>query len=297
METLLQTAVVILILIVFCLMIKICLMRKAAREIEEEFGRHLSEDTNTLIGISYQDRAMRHLADSINRQLRSLRSQRHLYLRGDLELKEAITNISHDLRTPLTSICGYLELMKREELPKNAVRYVQQIENRTEAMKQLTEEFFRYSVVSSVRDLQPVEVNVKSVLEDVLISFMGAMEQRGISPEIHMTEKPVVRSLDVSALQRIFSNIVSNALKYSDGDLEVTLSEKGDVTFSNRAQSMDTVTAARLFDRFYTVETARNSTGLGLSIAKLLTERMGGTINASCCDGRLYISLYFPQAT
>lgn len=292
METLLQTAVVILILIVFCLMIKLYLMRKAAREIEEEFSRRLSEDTNTLIGISHQDRAMRNLADSINRQLRS---QRHLYLRGDLELKEAITNISHDLRTPLTSICGYLELIKREELPKNAVRYVQQIEDRTEAMKQLTEELFRYSVVSSVRDLQQVEVNVKGVLEDVLISFLGAMEQKGISPEIHMTESPVVRRLDVSALQRIFSNIVSNALKYSDGDLEVLLSGRGEVRFSNRAQAMDSVTAARLFDRFYTVETARNSTGLGLSIAKLLTERMGGTINASYTDGRLYISVYFPE--
>ncbi len=295
METLLQTAVVILILIVFCLMIKIYLMRKTVREIEEEFSRRLAEDTNTLIGISHQDRAMRNLADSINRQLRSLRSQRHLYLQGDLELKEAITNISHDLRTPLTSICGYLELIKREELPKNAVRYVQQIENRTEAMKQLTEELFRYSVVSSVRELQQVEVNVKGVLEDVLISFLGAMEQRGISPEIHMTESPVVRRLDVSALQRIFSNIVSNALKYSDGDLKVILSGQGEVTFSNRAQAMDSVTAARLFDRFYTVETARNSTGLGLSIAKLLTERMGGAINASYRDGRLYISLYFPE--
>ena len=84
METLLQTAVVILILIVFCLMIKIYLMRKTVREIEEEFSRRLAEDTNTLIGISHQDRAMRNLADSINRQLRSLRSQRHLYLQGDL---------------------------------------------------------------------------------------------------------------------------------------------------------------------------------------------------------------------
>lgn len=94
-------------------------------------------------------------------------------------------------------------------------------------------------------------------------------------------------------MNRIFSNILSNALKYSDGDLRVTMDESGVITFSNSANSLDPVTVGRLFDRFYTVETAHNSTGLGLSIAKLLTERMGGTIRANYQDGNLNITVSF----
>ena len=98
-------------------------MRRAAKEIEEEFALRLHSETNTLIDISSGDRAMKRLAAGINRQLRSLRRQRHRFQRGDLELKDAVTNISHDLRTPLTAIYGYLELLQREEKSEAAARY------------------------------------------------------------------------------------------------------------------------------------------------------------------------------
>ena len=109
-----------------------------------------------------------------------------------------------------------------------------------------------------------------------------------------MPEEKIVRSLDAAALRRIFDNILSNAVKYSDGVLTVVLTPDGTVTFSNRASALSRVEAARLFDRFYTVETARNSTGLGLSIAKLLTEKMGGTITAEYKNERLYIRIAVP---
>ena len=110
-----------------------------------------------------------------------------------------------------------------------------------------------------------------------------------------MPEDKVVRQLDAAALRRVFGNILSNALKYADGDLTVTLLPDGAVTFSTRAPSLSRVQAERLFDRFYTVETARNATGLGLSIAKLLVERMGGAITAQYEDGRLHIRTAFPR--
>lgn len=290
----------ILILIILCLLAKLYMMRKTAREIGREFTRHLKEDTNTLMSISSRDKAMAALAETVNCQLRVLRRKRHLYEMGDLELKEAITNISHDLRTPLTAIYGYLELLRREETSEAVKSYLQQIENRSAAMKQLTEELFRYSMLSSAgEDLHSGQENapldIRGVLEESLISFFGVMEQRGIVPVIEMSPEPVVRAMDKAALGRIFSNIISNALKYSDGDLKVALSGEGVVTFSNRAKNMDAVAAARLFDRFYTVETARNSTGLGLSIAKLLTERMNGRISAEYKDGRLSIIVSFPE--
>ena len=164
-------------------------------------------------------------------------------------------------------------------------------------MRSLTEELFRYSVITATADTPRRErVCLNDILEQSLAGFYGALSARGITPEIRMPEQAVVRELDAAALRRVFDNIVSNAAKYSGGDLAVSLLPDGTVTFSNSAPSLSRVQAGRLFDRFYTVEAARDSTGLGLSIARLLVERMGGAITAEYENGRLCICTVFPQA-
>ena len=283
----------VLAVIIAILVIKIRMMQKSMDEICSCLSEHLSSDTNQLITVSSSDKHVRHLASEIARQLTELRRQRRQYISGDRELKEAVTNISHDLRTPLTAICGYLELLEAEEMTDNTKRYVEQISNRTEALKALTEELFRYSVISSVSDLSYEKVNVGRVLEDTLISFYGAFEQKNITPNISLTDSVIVRSLDKSALSRIFGNIISNAVKYSDGDFSVTMSDAGEIIFSNTASELSSVDVGKLFDRFYTVDSARKSTGLGLSIAKLLTERMGGCISADYKGNTLSLALSF----
>ena len=293
MEYLLLTVIGILILVIFALMGKIYFLRRSAREITEAFNDRLTADTNVLIDISSRDPYMRKLASEINVQLRQLRKERRRYQQGDLELKEAVTNISHDLRTPLTAICGYMDLLEREEKSENVERYLSQIENRVEALKNLTEELFRYSVITSSQNLKPELLDLVRALEDSLLSFYGVMQEKGIQPEINLPEEPVCRALDPAALNRIFSNIISNAMKYSDGDFSVTMEDDGRITFANTAKELDPVAVGKLFDRFYTVEANRNSTGLGLSIAKLLTERMGGRIEAEYQESRLYIRLFF----
>lgn len=160
-------------------------------------------------------------------------------------------------------------------------------------MKQLTEELFRYSIVASVREMNLETVCLNSILEESIASYYGAIVQHGITPNVEISNARVERTLDKSALMRIFGNIISNTLKYSDGDLFVKLTENGVITFSNTAKNLNAVTVGRLFDRFYTVETAKNSTGLGLSIAKLFTEQMGGTIKAEYVNERLVITIYF----
>ncbi|MBQ3489936.1 MAG: HAMP domain-containing histidine kinase [Clostridia bacterium] len=283
----------VLTVIIAILMVKIRIMQKSMDEICACMTEHLSSDTNQLITVSSSDKHVRHLASEIARQLAELRRQRRQYINGDRELKEAVTNISHDLRTPLTAICGYLELLEAEEMTDNTRRYVEQIANRTEVLKALTEELFRYSVISSVSDLTYEKVNVGRVLEDTLISFYGAFEQKNITPNISLTDSVIVRTLDKSALSRIFGNIISNALKYSDGDFSVTMTEDGELTFSNIASELSSVEVGKLFDRFYTVDSARKSTGLGLSIAKLLTEQMGGCISADYKGTTLSIRIFF----
>lgn len=273
---------------------KLHLMRKSAREIREAFQERLTIETNTLIDISSRDREMRRLAEAVNIQLRLLRSERRRFQQGDLELKEAVTNISHDLRTPLTAVCGYLDLLKREQLSPEVRRYLKMIENRTGAMTLLTEELFRYSIASSTaEELTLEDISLNIALEDSLSAVYAVMTARGIVPQVRMPERPVIRRLDRQALSRILGNVLSNAVKYSDGTLSVALYENGEMVCSNPASSLTKVTAARLFDRFYTVETGRSSTGLGLSIAKLLTEQMGGTIAADYDDGVLSIRIRF----
>lgn len=285
----------VLAVIIAILVIKIRMMQKSMDEICSCLSEHLSSDTNQLITVSSSDKHVRHLASEIARQLAELRRQRRQYISGDRELKEAVTNISHDLRTPLTAICGYLDLLETEEMTDNTRRYVEQISNRTEALKTLTEELFRYSVISSVSDLNYEKVDVGRVLEDTLISFYGAFEQKNITPNISLPDGVIIRSLDKSALSRIFGNIISNAVKYSDGDFSVIMTESGEITFSNTASELSSVDVGKLFDRFYTVDSARKSTGLGLSIAKLLTERMDGRISAEYKSTTLTVRLCFKE--
>ena len=293
MEHLLLAIIGILLLIIFVLLAKVYFLRKSAQEISEAFRDRLTADTNTLIDISTRDPYMRQLAADINVQLRLLRQQRHKYLTGDRELKEAVTNISHDLRTPLTAICGYLDLLDNEDKCENTSRYLSLIGNRVEAMKQLTEELFRYSVILSTGELVLEPVCVNGVLEEGIAAFYGVLTSRDIQPEIHITETRIERQLNREALGRVFSNILNNALKYSDGDLFITLRDDGEIIFSNTASSLNGVQVGKLFDRFFTVEAARNSNGLGLAISKTLVEQMGGSISAELTNNKLIIYIRF----
>lgn len=237
---------------------------------------------------------MRHLAAEINIQLRQLQTERRKFQKGDLELKNAITNISHDLRTPLTAIYGYLDLLEQEEKSETVNRYIAVIRNRTEMLKQLTEELFRYSVIlASEEDLNLEPVVINNVLEESISSFYTILKEKKISPKITIPQKKVIRNLDRSALSRILANLLNNAVKYSDGDLEITLSENGEIRFRNHASNLTEIEVGKLFDRFYTVNNARNSTGLGLSISKTLTEKMHGTISAEYNHTMLTICIVF----
>lgn len=281
-------------LLSLALLIKLYLLRKSAREISDGISDRLTDETNTLIGISSRDRAMRTLAKTINTQLAALRDERRQYQQGNAELKNAVTNISHDIRTPLTAICGYLELLEKEEKTDAAERYIAVIQERTATLKQLTEELFRYSVILSANEYKEEAVDLKTVMEESLSAFYTALTERGITPMIQMPEEKVVRLLDRSALSRVFSNLLQNAIKYSDGDLNITVTAAGEIAFSNTAAALNEVQVGRLFDRFYTVETARNATGLGLSIARSLVEQMHGTICAKYENNKLCIRILFP---
>lgn len=282
--------------VVLFLSVKIHTLKVSMEEIRVQLTDWLKTDTNTLISISSSDRQMRLLTSDLNRQLRQLRRQRRQYLDGDRELKDTITNISHDLRTPLTAICGYLDLLRDEEKSEKVTHYVMAIQNRAEVLKQLTEELFRYSIIMSAQEsmqLEPLCVN--DILEQSIVSFYATLTKRGITPQIDITEKKIMRTLNRTAFLRVLNNILNNAVKYSGGDLNILLTETGEIIFSNTAKNLNDVQVGKLFNRFFSVETARNSTGLGLAIAKTLVEQMQGTITAQYHDSVLSVCIDFPQ--
>ena len=285
-----------LILTVFLIaaIIKIFIMKKSAKEVSSQLSEKIHTDTNTLITISSFDKDIRKLAAELNILIKEMNEQKLRYTQGDKALKENVTNISHDIRTPLTAISGYLELLKKENNSPQARRWLEIISERTDAIKNMTNEMLTYAVsVSEKHDILLENVIINDILEETISSFYGAITERKITPEINICEKKIHRKLNRNALKRIFANIISNAIRYSSGDFDVMLSPDGEITFCNSASGLDAVTAARLFDRFFTVENANGSTGLGLAVAKSLTEEMGGTISSDYCNGKLKIRIRF----
>lgn len=292
MDVLLWALIGIMAVVIIALVIKILLLQKSAKEIETSFADRLATDTNTLIDISSSDKYMRSLANSINVQLRILREEYHRFVQGDTELKHAVTNISHDLRTPLTAIFGYLDLLEKQDKSPEAERYLKIIGERCESLKNLTEELFKYSVIITAdEEFEMEKIAVNNVLEESVAGYYATLIEHNIKPKIDLPEEKVICLANRSALSRVFSNLLNNAVKYSDGDLNISLKGNGEIIFSNTAENLDEVQVGRLFDRFYTVESARKSTGLGLSISRTLTEQMGGTISAEYSDHKLKITL------
>ena len=282
--------IIALIVIIALLCLKIMLLKRSAKEIGRQYKEKLGNDTNVPIGISSADKDMQDLTKSINEQLRETRRRQVRFEQGDNELKTAITNISHDIRTPLTAINGYLKLLEKEQKSQEAEEYLRIITERTEAMKTLADELFEYSViVSKKEDSKVEEVHINRLLEESITAMYGALTEKGITPEIDITDQKIVRITDKEALARVFSNILSNVIKYSEGDLSVKMDSDGLIGFSNLAPALTETEVERLFDRFYTVTDARASTGLGLSIAKTLATRAGADISAEFKGGRLTI--------
>ena len=284
---LLCAAVVIILLIA-----KIYTLKKSAWEISEQFADRLKNDTNNPVYVTSSDKNIKQLADSINTQLSILRKEQLSYINGNNELKNSITNISHDLRTPLTTIRGYLDIAKKTDDTQKLHRYMDIISERTEAMQKLTEELFCYSMIVSKDEAPELEdVYINQLLAESISSFYPVLTQNSITPSIDITDEKIIRRVNKESMSRVFSNILNNAVKYSKGDLDIRLDDSGVITFSNTADEITAVQAEQLFDRFYTVETARGSTGLGLHIARYLLSVMGGSIAAYYENGKLTFTI------
>lgn len=285
---------IIVCIITIILVIKIIVMKNGIKEIEEKFDFVIKSDTNSLITISTNDSNLKNLAKKINLNLKKIRKLEIQYNQGNEELKRSITNISHDLRTPLTAIRGYLDLIGDNNLSKKQKDYLSYIDDKTKILITLTEQLFNFSKSLEVyKNIDKQDVVLNNILEETICTFYDLFIQNNIIPRFSITKEKIIKRINKDMLKRILENIISNAIKYSDEFLEIKLNKDGTIIFKNRTNNLDKTSVEKIFDRYYTVENARKSNGIGLSIAKQLVELNNGTISAKYNNGYLIIEIFF----
>lgn len=284
--------ITVLIIILIILILKLLFIKKSIKEIRSNLSRILKSDTNNLITIDTNNTEISELANTLNIELKNLRRERLQYENGNQELKRSITNISHDIRTPLTAISGYIDLIKQNEDKEKQEEYIKIVERKTNDLINLTEQLFDFSkTVDIAPQIKKEKICINEILEESLANYYVVFKEKNIIPKLEITDKKIYKFVDKNAITRVFENILSNVIKYSSGNFKVKLESNGKIIFSNKASSLDATTVEKIFDRYYTVENAKKSTGLGLSIAKQLIELNGGKIEGKYLNSKLILTI------
>ncbi len=212
------------------------------------------------------------------------------------EIRRSISNISHDLRTPLTSIVGYIQLIKDENISYDEKKgYIDIVERRTKSLSELITNFYDLSRLEENNYKFNLEkVNIKSILTQNIAMYYEDFIKKNINPYIYMDDSILDIVADKSAVNRVFSNLINNMIKHGDGDVKINLRNEKDYIISefiNYAADVKEESIDRLFERFYIGDKSRSnsSTGLGLSVAKFLIEKLGHKIEVSLVDDNFII--------
>ena len=289
----LYSVIVVLSILVITLLIRVVTTNIELKNITRELKEITEKDTNLLLSTSSGDKSIKILVDSLNKELKKLLSLKREYSKGIFDVKKSAENIAHDIRTPLTAIKGYVDLLEKEELSEEGRKYLEIIKGRVDYMKEMTDELFLSLSMKSRGVLNLSNIDAKRILEEALVSYYNEFKKKGMSPSLMTPNEKVIIKADSKALYRAYSNIISNALKYGEGEFKVEMDEKGNTIFSNLAPNMDSVEANKLLNRYYTISDAKASSGIGLSISKEILQEMGGELKVKLENQRLYISIIY----
>ena len=295
-----KIVVVVLIIIIIVLVIYIGLIQLQLRHINSQLEKRLREQTRQPVSVDLINKDINKLTANINKYLKVEENLRLKSIREDKQFRELIVNISHDLRTPLTAIKGYQQLMKKEDLSQKQMKRLEIAGKHTEDLENLIQNFFEYSLLSNSEPKVDLErTNLNSLVGECLVAFIPTLEEKNLSIELNEASSIFILA-DQQLVKRIIKNLVQNCIQHSKGVIEVSLlvEEAGIISFKNRIKDMTKNEAERLFERFYTGDQARSrSGGLGLSIVKLLAEQMGGSTQADIQNNILEIRISLPLHT
>lgn len=265
------------------------LLSKNIKNVAKNF-KYICEniDTNRKLILNSPDKNLEELLVEINKYLEDTQIQKIRYIKREEEIRKEIENISHDLRTPLTSIRGYLDLINDETSTEEEKRdYTKIIEKRSKVLQNMIQSFYDLSRLENNDYNMNMEViDINKELRENILTFYNDFESRNINVEIDLHKDPAWVKVDKSSIERVFSNLIQNAIKYSKSSFYISLDKKDRVAiieFKNDIQDINKDEISLLFNRFYMKDSSRSngSSGLGLTVTKLLVELMNGEIEVT----------------
>ncbi|WP_306659843.1 sensor histidine kinase KdpD [Bacillus sp. AFS017336] len=248
------------------------------------------------IDLKYFDKDIENLAVEINNQVDLTRKSKAEKRLSENELKQAISYISHDIRTPMTSILGYIQFLESEEITTEMRKeYTNIIKNSAQRLKVLLEDFFELSIIDQIDYPMKLEkIKLNQLILEVLLGFYEEFNKRNLEPTIEIPNTEIMIMADSSAVKRVIENLIINAIKHSYGNINICLEKtkaSTQLTISNSVNELGESDLQRMFDRFYKADQTRTrkGTGLGLPIAKSLMEKMNGNISAEYKENKLFM--------
>lgn len=272
------------------------LQYKEIRNITNQLKEINKVQTNSKILLATSSKEVKKLTLEINKALKEKCKTEAEYKRMDLEIRQAIANVSHDLRTPLTSIMGYIQLMEDESLCEDEKKeYIDIVKKRTKSLQSLINSFYDLSrLEGNEYKFELKSLNLYNIMCDIIALFYNDFLRKGIEPILNIEEKIPSVIADDNAVRRIISNLIQNMLKYSKEFINIDLKQQGNyivMIFTNDAKDLKKEDVRYLFNRFFTADHTRSgkNTGLGLAIAKKLADQMGHEIFAELSEDKLSI--------
>lgn len=293
----------ILILIIVILSFRLYLYRRQLLSIRKQVEFIRENETNMELSITIHQKEWNSLIVSLNKLLKDIKRCKYVTLNQENLFKQTITSVSHDLRTPLTSASGYIQMLYKGGLDEEKQKeYIQIIQNRINSVTVMLNQLFEYTrLESNVYELDYERIDLNGIVCDTISMFYDELVQSKIEPDIQIEEGPVWVFGDSLAWIRIIENIISNAIKYGENWIGILLQKEDNgiyLRISNRTSTIEQKDVEYIFERFYTTDLSKTkkSTGLGLAIAKEFAIRMGGTIEAELNDDIFAISIRMKSA-
>ncbi len=288
------TIVIFIIAIIF--FTRFVAIKKEVRNMATQVRMYTSRKTDKKIDMSLFDHDLEQLGSELNKLIDLYVEEKQKRIRFEKEQKRTIANMSHDFRTPLTSIIGYIQMASKDDVSEQERKeLLETARRRAKTLEKLLNDFFELSLIeSSDYPFRSEKLNVTKVTVDVLMSFYDRFQEKGKEATIDITDEEIFIIADESAVIRVMENLLTNALIHSDGNIIIVLeADENIVRFvvTNDAYSLTEQDVERLFDRFFIGDASRSreSTGLGLSIAKSLMEKMNGNLSAQLQSGQLSV--------